>query len=112
MATFEISGGRLTIDGWLDTETERDLRDSCTALLSSTEDTVTLDLTKVERINSVSIGVLVALMMDLRQVSKRAILQPSPSLKRVLDMTGLTDTFARAAKPVSKPKPKSRKAQF
>jgi anti-anti-sigma factor len=82
--------------------------------LAAEGDTVTLDLTLVEYVNSISIGILVALCMDLREAGKRAILQPSKAIKRVLDLTGLTETFTRAAKAIEKPKERTRskKAQF
>jgi len=112
MATFVITGGKLNVDGSLDADTEGELKDACATLLGATESTITLDLTKVNHINSVSIGILVALLMDLRAANKRAVLQPSARLKRILDMTGLTETFARAAKAIEKPRSKSRKAQF
>jgi anti-anti-sigma factor len=112
MATFNVSGDKLTVTGALGAETERELRDICLKLPRAEGDTVTLDFTKVDHINSVSIGILVALLMDLRDAHKRAVLQPSANLKRILDMTGLTETFAQAAKPVATPRSKSRKAQF
>jgi anti-anti-sigma factor len=112
MATFEIGDGRLKVTGALDPDSEEELKDACRRLLSSAGETVTLDMTQVERINSVSIGILVALLMDLQQANRRAVLQPSANLKRILDMTGLTETFARASRAAPKPRARSRKAQF
>lgn len=114
MVSLEVHGDRLKVSGVLDEETETALKDSCVQLLGCTGDTVTLDLTQTDRINSASVGVLVALCMDLRASGKRAVLKPSKPLKRVLDMTGLTETFTLAAKPVEKAEEqaRSKRAQF
>ena len=115
MASFETTDSVLKITGELDPESEPELKDACARLLSGAASTVTLDLTGVDYINSISIGVLVALCMDLRAAGRRAIMQPSKQVKKILDMTGLTETFALAAKPVEpppKPRSKSKKADF
>jgi anti-anti-sigma factor len=105
VASFEIGESFLRVTGALDPDSENSLRGSCRRALEGKSETVTLDLTGVDYINSISIGMLVALCMDLRASGRRAVLQPSKQVKKVLDMTGLTETFAAAAKPVEKPAP-------
>ena len=113
MATFDLRGDTLVVGGSLDPDTERDFKDACASLPTLEGDSVTIDLTEVTAINSVSIGHLVALCMDLGEAGKRAILKPSRIVMRILDMTGLTETFAKAARPLpSTPRVRSKKAQF
>jgi anti-anti-sigma factor len=115
MATFETNDSLLKVTGALDPESEQGLKDACAGILAGTAGTVTLDLTGVDYANSISIGLLVALCMDLRSAGRRAIMQPSKFVKKTLDMTGLTETFALAAKPVEPPakqRGKSKKADF
>ena len=113
MATFELSDATLMVDGNLDHDAEREFKEYCARLVTLEAESVTLDLREVTSINSVSIGHLVALCMDLRDAGKRAILQPSRIVTRILEMTGLTETFAQAARPLpEKPRVRSKKAQF
>ncbi len=97
MATFELSGHRLKISGILDTSAEAQLRDGLQRLLESGADVVTTDLTGVEMITSVCIGALVVLWIDLCEAGRRGKLLTSPSVKKVLDMTGLTTVLMDTA---------------
>ena len=99
MATIHVEGDVLRIAGAIDETDEPELRDACGRLAAGTADPVTLDLTGVTFVNSVSIGIFVALCMDLRGAGRRAVLKPSTTMKRILDITGLTETFAMAARP-------------
>jgi anti-anti-sigma factor len=98
MAEFKTVGERLTIVGPLDGSAQAELRSHCRKLLDSGAKTVELDLSRVEQIASVCIGSIVAFWIDLRPAGIRLKIMPSPAVKRVLELTGLADVFARAAR--------------
>jgi anti-anti-sigma factor len=97
VATFELSGDRLKIGGILDTSAEAQLRDALQRLLDSGANVVTVDLSGVQMITSVCIGALVVLWIDLCEAGRQGKLLTSPSVKKVLDMTGLTTVLMDAA---------------
>ncbi len=99
MAEFKIIGDRLTIVGPLDGPAQAELRSHCRQLLEGGAETVELDLSGVEHIASVCIGSIVAFWVDLRPAGIRLKIIPSPAVKKVLELTGLTGVFARAARP-------------
>ena len=97
MARFELTGDRLKITGILDTSAEVQLRDGLQKLLDSGAEVVTVDLSEVKMITSVCIGALVVLWIDLCEAGRRGKLLTSPSVKKVLDMTGLTTVLMDTA---------------
>ena len=97
MAEFDRRDDGLTVTGPLDAESESKLRRHLNVLLGEEAETVAIDLSKVNSISSVCVGQLVAFWIDLRPAGRRMKLVPSPAVRKVLDMTGLTGVFARAA---------------
>ena len=95
MASFNLSGGRLTASGILDADAQHQLRYNCERLLAGDAEVVTVDLSKVDAITSVCVGTLVALWIDLRSAGRRAELKASPGVRKVLDMTGLIPVLMR-----------------
>lgn len=94
MAGSDLSGDRLTVSGTLDSNTEGQLKDAFRKLLDGDAEVVMIDLSEVKMITSVCIGALVVLWIDLGSAGRRGKLVPSPSVKKVLDMTGLTSVLA------------------
>ena len=89
MASFNLSGDRLTASGILDADAQNQLSCSCEGLLAGDAEVVTVDLSEVDVITSVCVGTLVALWIDLRSAGRRGKLETSPGVRKVLDMTGL-----------------------
>jgi len=114
MAEFDRSDEGLVVTGSLDGDSESKLRRHLQVLLDGESDPVTIDLSKVDFISSVCVGSLVAFWVDLRPAGRRMKIAPSTTVRKVLDMTGLSGVFARAAsarKPPPK-KPSSKHASF
>ncbi len=95
MAEFKLSSSRLVVRGDLDEDGEIEMRECCRELLQHGADPVTVDLSKAGRIASVCIGTLVAFWIDLREAGRRGKIVPSPSVMRVLEMTGLAGVLLR-----------------
>jgi len=114
MAEFDRGDDGLVVTGSLDGDSESKLRRHLQVLLSSEAETVTIDLSKVDFISSVCVGSLVAFWVDLRPAGRRMKIAPSPAVRKVLDMTGLSGVFAKAAtarRPAPK-RPSSKHAEF
>ncbi len=114
MAEFDRADDELTVIGALDGESESKLRRHLRVLLDCEAETVTIDLTKVKSISSICIGSLVAFWIDLRPSGRRMKVAPSPAVRKILDMTGLSGVFAKAAsaRPPEEKKPASIHASF
>ena len=95
MASFNLSGDRLTASGILDADAQDQLRCNCEKLLAGDAEVVTVDLSEVDVITSVCVGTLVALWIDLRSAGRRAKLKASPGVRKVLEMTGLIPVLMR-----------------
>ena len=95
MASFNLTGGRLTASGILDADAQDQLKHNCEKLLAGDAEVVTVDLSKVDVITSVCVGTLVALWIDLGSAGRRAKLKTSPGVRKVLEMTGLTPVLMR-----------------
>ncbi len=93
MAGFELSEGRLTLSGVLDSDAEGQLRDALRRLLDGGAQVVTVDLSRVEMITSVCVGALVVLWIDLCAAGRQVQFATSPAVKKVLDTTGLTNVL-------------------
>ena len=78
------------VSGDLDPDAEAGLREGLCRLFDSGAEVVTLDLSGVNTISSICVGALVVLWVDLCSDGRRARLIPSPPVKKVLDMTGLS----------------------
>jgi len=99
MAEFQLTNDRLIVRGILDSDGELQLRKGLQQLLASGAAAVTVDLSKVESINSICVGSLVAAWIDFRSAGKRAALVASPAVRKVLDLTGLSNVFGGTAGP-------------
>ena len=107
MAEFDRSDDGLVVKGSLDNDSEGKLRRHLEVLLGGEAKKVTIDLSKVDYISSVCVGSLVAFWVDLRPAGRLVKIAPSPAVRKVLDMTGLSGVFAKAASP-RKAKPKKK----
>ena len=89
MARFDISADRMAVNGNLDAEAEKGLRAGIRQLLDGGASSLTVDLSGVDAITSICIGVLVVMCLDVRAAGKKMKIIASPGVKKVLDMTGL-----------------------
>ncbi|MHC5056789.1 MAG: STAS domain-containing protein [Planctomycetota bacterium] len=116
MAEFDRGDDGLAVRGSLDGDSEGKLRRHLQVLLSGDAETVTVNLSKVDSISSICVGSLVAFWIDLRPSGRRMKVAPSPAVRKVLDMTGLSGVFAKAASvrkpPPAEEKPASKHADF
>jgi anti-anti-sigma factor len=96
MAEYHLADGRLTVQGPLNTDEDAELRKWCLDLFLHDKEVVTVDMENVSRIDSRCIGVLATLWIDLSVVGRRFKLLPSSSVKRILDMSGLSQVFLRS----------------
>ena len=108
MAEFDRGDDGLSVTGSLDGKAESKLRRHLQVLLSGDAETVTINLSKVDFISSICVGSLVAFWVDLRPSGRRMKIAPSPAVRKVLDMTGLSGVFAKAAS-ARKPKAPAKK---
>ncbi len=95
MAELRLSGSRLIVRGDLDEDAEFEMRDRCRELLAGGSGPVTVDLSKAGAMSSMCIGTLVALWIDLREAGRSGKIVPSPSVMRMLEMTGLDAVLLR-----------------
>jgi len=112
MAEYDRSDEGLVVTGALDGDSESKLRRHLQVLLGGEAETVTIDLSKVDFISSACVGSLVAFWVDLRPAGRRMKIAPSTTVRKVLDMTGLSGVFARAASARKPKKPSSKHASF
>ena len=116
MADFDRSDDGLAVTGTLDGDSEEKLRRHLDVLLKGSADTVQIDFSRVDFISSSCVGSLVAFWIDLRPSGRKMKLAPSTSVRKILDLTGLSGVFANAAnnrKPdPEEEKPVSRHAGF
>jgi anti-sigma B factor antagonist len=81
--------------GELDSATAPRLREELIGLINRGIRSVTVDLARLDFIDSTGLGVLVSAMKRLREHGGDLVLQsPKPSAMRVLEITGLTKVFA------------------
>ncbi|MHC4250206.1 MAG: STAS domain-containing protein [Planctomycetota bacterium] len=116
MAEFDRGDDGLAVRGSLDGDSEGKLRRHLQVLLGGDAETVSINLSKVDSISSICVGSLVAFWIDLRPSGRRMKVAPSPAVRKVLDMTGLSGVFAKAASvrkpPPAEEKPASKHADF
>ena len=116
MAEFDRDDDGLSVTGSLDGDSVGKLRRHLQVLLGGDAETVTIDLSKVDFVSSTCVGSLVAFWIDLRPSGRRMKVAPSPAVRKVLDMTGLSGVFAKAASakkpPPAAEKPASKHADF
>jgi anti-anti-sigma factor len=93
MANYEVTGDVLKVTGVLDTAAEAQLRTNLQKLFDGGAPKVSVDFTGVTMITSICIGGLVAFWIDLNGAGRKLDLTASETVKRVLDMTGLTSVL-------------------
>ncbi len=108
MAEFERSDDGLVVTGPLDTDAATKLGRHLQVLLEGDAEVLTVDLSKVKYISSICVGSLVAFWVDLRPAGRRMKVAPSPAVRKVFDLVGLSSVFAKAAS-VRKPPPAAEK---
>lgn len=80
--------------GELDMSTAPQLREELLQLASDGAQTVTVDLSELEFIDSTGLSVLITGLKRLRQGGgDMALRSPTPGTRRVLEITGLTEVF-------------------
>jgi len=83
------------LSGELDVSTAPQLRDELVRVSTEGAQLVTVDLTDLAFIDSTGLSVLINALKHLRrQGGDMALRSPSPSTRRVLEITGLTEVFA------------------
>ena len=83
-----VRGSVLRVAGELDLDTSTHLFNSATAASDPTQ-TITIDMSEVTFMDSSAIGVLVR----VSQERKVRIVEPSEQVRRLLEITGLTEWF-------------------
>ena len=85
----------LSAAGELDVNTAPELREHLARLANEGVRKIVVDLTDVSFIDSTALSVLVSALKRLRQVDGDLMLaSPTPSVRRVFEITGLTRLFA------------------
>jgi anti-sigma B factor antagonist len=81
--------------GELDMSTAPQLRDELLRLASDGAKDVTVDLSQLQFMDSTGLSVLITGLKRLREKGgDMALRSPTPSTRRVLEITGLTEVFA------------------
>jgi anti-sigma B factor antagonist len=90
-----ISGEEVRLQGELDLSTAAQLRDELARLAADGATRVTIDLSDLAFIDSTGLSVLITALKRLRQQGGDMILRsPTPSTRKVLEITGLTEVFS------------------
>ena len=100
MADFRISSGEdgaastLHVAGEIDLAVADDLRQAGLSCLDSNDPGLRIDLSDVTFIDSTGLGALVSLRTVAREHGKTLhLVNVPPEVRRMLELTGLTDTF-------------------
>jgi anti-sigma B factor antagonist len=89
------SGHEVRLLGELDMATASRLRDELVRLTADGATLVTVDMAELAFIDSTGLSVLVSALKRLRaQGGDIALRSPSPSTRKVLEITGLTEVFS------------------
>ncbi len=84
----------ITAAGELDVNTAPELRENLARLISGGATLVTIDLSAVGFVDSTALSVLVSALKRLRQANgDLQLASPTPSVRRVFEITGLTRLF-------------------
>lgn len=89
-------GGHATVvvTGDVDAHTNAEFDSRLTELVEGGHDTVVLDCSGVEFLDSSGLGALIKTQKALQdRDGTLVLLEPSPAVVRLLDITGLTDSF-------------------
>jgi anti-sigma B factor antagonist len=95
-AMFDRDDGsppRLVVTGEIDLDVADAFRDELQAVIDAAHSPAYVDLSGVTFFNSTGIGVLVALQQEANRRDVQLVIDPSPSVTRVLELTGLMDQF-------------------
>ena len=80
--------------GELDVNTAPELREQLARLIGEDSGTITVDLAAVTFVDSTALSVLVSALKRLRQAGgDLQLASPTPSVRRVFEITGLTRLF-------------------
>ena len=93
MSEFVVESGKLTVRTDLAEERVDEFDAACTRMRDETDGDFVVDMTGVGYMCSRAVGVLATLWMDLAMSGRRFRIVPSPQVKRLLDMGGLTTVF-------------------
>jgi len=94
-----VSGAERTFEihlvGELDMSTAPQLRERLSGLATDGPNQVTVDLSELSFVDSTGLSVLITGLKQVRQQGgDMALRSPTPSTRRVLEITGLTEVFA------------------
>ena len=87
---FSIDGDALRVVGDLEIEDLTAFGDSTEQLIASTEGDILLDFSLVELMPSSFVGELMALRSRLAKEGRAFTLKPSPVVRQLLQLTGMT----------------------
>ena len=95
MAEFEIDadGGVLKLSGKLMNESETELRRCCDELLRGPAKMILIDMTGVESVVSICIGVIAAMWLDSLTMERELTVAPSKEVRRIFEIAGFDRVF-------------------
>jgi anti-sigma B factor antagonist len=98
MARIEMRSGIVRASGDLDIEAaDAFITLGCTAVRQCTESAIVVDLSSCTFLDSSGVGALVTVRNAARDAGKKVFVRGAPErVKRVLEVTGLTDYFPEA----------------
>jgi len=83
----------LAVEGEIDLSVKDEFADAIAHLLGDAKSPAVLDLTCVTFFNSTGIGAVVDAQRKAQRRDVQLVIEVSPSVRRVLEVTGLTDAF-------------------
>ncbi len=93
MNKFTFDGAKVSVVGELDAHDLIEFEEVCNRLTGVDEARVLLDLSGVEYMSSAFLGVLMSLRHQLAENGKSLVLRPSPIVRRLLDLTGMSQAI-------------------
>ena len=93
MATYDLNGSVLCVEGNLSGDEDHRLSDWCRKLMESGGDTVTLDLSAVKMVTSSCVGVLSAVWVDMVTQDRMLEVIVSAEVRRVFTLAGFHQVF-------------------
>ncbi|SNS54705.1 anti-sigma B factor antagonist [Anaerovirgula multivorans] len=84
----------IKLDGEVDIYTAGSLKDAFMKMLEENKENIKIDAEKLDYIDSTGLGVLIGVLKKLREEEKNIIiLNIKPSIKKLLNITGLDKIF-------------------
>lgn len=90
---FTIEGSKLVVREDLKPGCEKDLQNFCSRLLESPAPQLIIDLSGVEYVHSLSVGVLSYAWVEALNRDKEVVFVVSPQVSDVFERTGLSKVF-------------------